>query len=314
MTIATIETPTMNDPLATDAPTATATILQRCVCVVLTCSAIGTQKKVALGALQIAKDGVALTEKEQKQLRMRKAIYDSDDLAPVRAVLSDAKAFVTARSASSHRVFGPGTRLIPLALYGELRARWPEIVEERRLALGKFFDAGDFVSADDLVDEFSLDWLPIAFSAPDRLKGVDDAAYEESSARWNEKYRAAYDELILDAREQALGVMRELADRLSGETSTGKPRALRPSALRDIQELIALLPKKNVGGDDPLADSLAKVAVLADGMSVETLNAAPGVRQMLRQEAERAVAALDGLVTDAKVRAIKFRKAAADAA
>ena len=315
--------PTTTEALATDKQTAVQTILQRCVCLVLSCGYVGNSRKVELAGVDMSKDGESVNG-EKSELGARKKLFSDADLRPCKSAIMAAKMFVRSCSLDGgHRVFGAGAHLVPVLAAGEvdarltqfqadvrakaqeLVARLPAILDERRERLGKFFNVGDYPTPDGILNAFSIDWSYVSFGAPDQLKDADGAAYQRAVSSWDAKLSAAYDDVVLGLRESALIVMRELAERLKpGED--GKPKVLRPTALRDLQELLGRLPVLNsVGEDGELADTLAKVGAMAAGLDVETLRKAPGIRAMLLETAETATGELGRLVTSGR-RAMSF--------
>lgn len=304
--------------VSTAKPTQVAHILERSVCMLLSCGFIGNHRKVELGSVAMTKDGDSV-DAEKDELGARKKLFSDADLRPCKSVIQAAKHFIRSVSVDGgSRIFGAGAHLLPLlaveeadrrlmefkadlaARADELADRLPDLIEQRRAKLGKFFNIGDYPTADRVREAFSLDWVYVSFGAPDRLQEVDRAAYERAVATHNGKLALAYDDVVLGLREAAMLAVRELVEKLKpGED--GKPKALRSSALRDIQELLQRLPVLNsIGDDGSLTDALSRVGVLASGMDVETLRQAPGVRAMLLEAAEQATARLGELVLDGR--------------
>lgn len=317
--------------LATDKATAQATILKRCVCLVLRCPFIGNQRKVPLADIDL-KETVYLgngetTEEDVKadkdELRLTKQLLDRKDLKQAKAVQESAKAYLRSIATQGHRVFGAGTYLIPnvvlletierLKLYraelqvavDELVKRYPAMVEKRKAALKELFSAKDYLSEVELRAEFDIAWTFTSFSAPDQLEDVDRALYEAVKAQKEQDLESAYNEVVVQMRAAALKVMTELADRLKSGPD-GKPKVLRGTALRDLQDFVDLLPKRDIIGDEALAQAIKKVSDYSEGLDVSMLKSAPAVRATLQELAEEASHALSGLVETARKRAISF--------
>jgi hypothetical protein len=249
----------------------------------------------------------------------RKLLVGRHELAVCRDVQRAARACVRSMSVGTAgmRLFGPGTYLVPvqavkqlharLVTYrvqlataaGELADRWEEIVEKRLAEPGVLVDRKDFATPQQVRKAFRLSWQYVRFGAPDRLEAVDKAAFEASQAEWNVALSRAYDDAVVGLRGAALKVMQELAERLR-PNEKGERKALRDTALRDLNELLANLPVLNIGGDSPLAQALAPVGAMAAGLDVETLKKADGVRGLLLQAAERATSHLEALVVEGR--------------
>lgn len=288
------------------------TILQRSVCLLLTCGYVGNYRKVDPRGLDIAKDGESLQD-EKKALTVTKKLVDSQFLRPCESVIAAAKSYLRGRAISAHRVFGAGTNLVPIESVSEveermtqfaadldkakaeLAGRWDEVREESRKKHGKLFVESQFPTAEDVLNDYSIEWSYVSFAAPDRLETVDSAVFESAKNKYQAKLASAYDEVVVQLRATALTAMKELANRLK-PGADGRPKALMPTALRDIQNLMEQLPVLNLTDDDALADIVTKVGAIANGLDVDTLRKAPGIRNMLLSAAEEATSELDALI------------------
>ena len=301
--------------LATTKPVAAATVLQRCVCIVLRASAMGNSRKVDLDDIDLKDHETGEDIAGDKgEFRMSKELLDRGELRACAAVIESAKRYMLGMATRSNRIFGSGTYLVPILLVREvderlkqfvddlnravdkLVERYPEVVERRRVALGKEFRTQDYLSPQDVRHEYSLDWSYVSFQAPEQLEEVDRAIYEQTVAQNETRLADAYDHIIISLRAAALTVFEELAERL-GDRADGKPKSLHQTALDDLQRFAALLPKRNIGGDDDLAMVVKQVAAYAEGMDIEMLRKAPAVRSGLAQRAAEAAMKVRGLVS-----------------
>lgn len=309
------------DALETSKANAAATILQRSVCLLLQCEKLGNSRKVDLRTVEISKDAVVL-DGEKKSLRMSKNLIDRKEMRGCVAVIGSAKDYLRSISTSAHSIFGPGTYLVP-SLYvkeaetrltqyqgdlkkrvDELVSRWDAVVEKRRAELGSMFDETQYATADEVRASFDLDWSYVSFRAPDQLEEIDKALAAAADKKYQAKLADAYDEVVVGLRTAAMTVMSELAKKLQ-PNKDGEPKALQPTALRDLQEFLGRLPILNITDDDPLVKVCAKVGAIASNLDVDVLRKAPGVRDMLLKAAEEAVGELDQLVSTGR-RAITF--------
>jgi hypothetical protein len=289
------------------------TILQRSVCLVMTCGYVGNYRKVDPNGLDIAKDGESL-EKEKKSLTVTKRLVDAEFLRPCEAIISQAKSFVRGRSIAAHRVFGPGTALVPVERVSEvedglttleadlqvakkaLAARWDEVREKSKERHGKLFVESQFPTAEDVLNDYSIEWSYVSFAAPDRLEDIDSAVHKSAQEKYQAKLASAYEEVVVQLRTTALTIMKDLANRLR-PGKENKVKALMPTALRDLQNLMEQLPVLNLTDDDMLADIVTKVGALSQGIDVDTLRKNSTIRTMLLDAAEEAVAELDSIIT-----------------
>jgi hypothetical protein len=340
-----VTTMTETNDVLTDKATAQATILKRSVCLRLECSFIGNSRQVPLNEIELtmpktkaqplaaavvqelAGGEPAAPESETKadkdELRMSKQLLDRRDLTQVAGVLQAAKNYLRSVATQGHRVFGAGTYLVPLTAVLDVEDRlkqfqadlavavdalvekYPEMIEKRKAKLGPLFDAKDYLSPLELRAEFGLDWNYVSFAAPEQLEAVDRAVVEAVQAKKEGQLADAYEEVVAQLREQALTVMQELAERLR-PGADGKPKALRGTALRDLQDFQAMLPKRNYHEDAKLEAAVKKVVDYAEGIDVNALRSIPSLRQGLQEVTAQVVAELGELVETTRRRGISF--------
>lgn len=307
--------------LKTSKVTGAAAILQRSVCLLLQCEKLGNSRKVNVKDVEISKDEQKL-EGEKKSLRITKQLVDTKEMRPCRAIISAAKDYLRSIAVPGHDIFGAGTYLVPIGhvkeaeerlsqfqkdlkeRVEELVARWEDVVDGQRKKLGPLFDEKQYASADEVRSAFDLDWSYVSFAAPERLLDVDKGVAEAAQKKYEAKLDAAYNEVVVSLRTSALTVMKELASKLS-PNKDGDPKALQPTALRDLQEFLGRLPVLNISDDGDLLDICAKVNGIAKNIDVDVIRKAPGVRDMLLEAANEAVKDLDSLLTTGR-RAISF--------
>jgi len=306
------------------------TILQRSVCLTLSCHYLGNTRHVSLDDLDLMKvdapgsEATAQVEvaTDKEQLHLTKRLVNAKTLRAAMRVIWQAKSFLRSTAIPGHRIFGERSYLVPLALVEDverrllnLRAellveaqaiadRWAFIVAEQAASLGDLFDATQYPTAEDVIAAFGLDWDWVSFAAPERLETVDSVLYEQAKARHENRMSDAYDEVVLALRSEALGIMNDLVNRLT-PGDDGKPKVLRGTALRDLEGYLALLPKRDLTDDAPLRDAVARVRSLADGLGIDALRSDDGLRAQLRDEAGKAATALSELVISGR-RAISF--------
>lgn len=310
------------EPVTTSAVTVQQNILARCVCMVLTCGRLGNHRKVNLKSVEIFDNSGEGLAADADNIGAQKKLFAPADLAPCTHVIGSVKQRLRSMSLDGGtRVFGPGTYMLPLAhvtaaeaviadgqaalqvKVDELVDRLPALIEARKAKLGTLFAAKDYPTANDVRAAFRIRHNFVSFGAPERLEEVSAAAYARAVDTHNALLADAYQDVVTGLRESAALVMRELAHKLRPDAN-GKPKALQPTALKDLQELLANFPVLNsVAEDSALAGVLGRVTLLAQGMDVQALRQAPGMRAVLLAEAEAAVTQLDHLVASG-VRAV----------
>lgn len=304
-------------------PTSAQTILQRSVPLTLECHHLGNHRKVDVTEL-VEKNGGQM-ELDEAQFTSARKLIDSKELAPCMRVISLAKSYLRRKAISTHRVFGERTYLVPLesveavdaqltAYAEELRAeaaalslRYQAAVERQRAAQGPLFRERDYVTPEQVVQAFAVDWSYVSFAAPDRLESVSSALAQAAHRKHTQRLTAAFDEVVVGLRASALEVVRGLEERLRPEArADGRRRTIRDTALRDLEEFIADLPARNLGDDGKLTAVMERVRAAAKGKDVEALRDDAAMRAALHAATVAAAKELEGLVEAAPRRAISF--------
>ena len=203
----------MTTALSTQKTTQAQTILERCVCLVLTCKYMGNIRSVDTRDLAIQHertDGAGQTSTisladKKKALHVTKMLVDSRELTTCTRVISAAQAYLRSVSLSGHRIFGPGTYLVPSLHVDEVEARlaqfqgdlakavtalagrWETILAKRAEELGPLFNAKEYLTQAEVTRAFDIDWTYTSFAAPERLEEVSRAAAARADAKYQTK-------------------------------------------------------------------------------------------------------------------------------
>lgn len=303
------------------------TILERSVCLTLSCHYLGNNRQVSVDALVEAAGGKKADAESQidaKQYHVTKRLLPTAVLNPVMRVFSVAKAKLRAKAIAASEVFGDRSYLIPLALVeavdadlvaceadiraeaAKLSARYRTEVEAQRVALGPTFDEADYLTPSAVAESFGIDWSYVSFGAPERLEHVSHALAERANQKHQARLSRAFDECVVGLRAAALHIMVDLERRLTPDKD-GNRKGLHFAALRDLQEFQSLLPQRNIAGDDGLVRAMARVTALTQGMDVETLKDDDAARAALLAATVKAKETLGKLVETAGRRAISFK-------
>lgn len=299
-----------------------ATILQRSVCVTLFCSYLGNNRKVALDAVKDAMHGTETLD--EGAVKATKKLVDQKALRGPNGVISRAKAYLRSRAVQSHRVFGERTYLLAIGLVSEVDARLREFVteldvearfaaaqyaaerEKQRVKLGPLFCEGNYLNAEQVAAEWSIDWNYVSFAAPERLEAVDRALFEASKAKWDTKLGDAYHEVRLVLRQAALKIAREFSERLQpgpdGRLRTVKAGGLLEEAL----DFLNTLKLRDITDDSDLLDELAPLRAALAGVEASDLNEPGAVRDQVLAVATEAIEALGALVEEGGRRAVSL--------
>ncbi len=302
-------------------------ILARSVCLTLECHFLGNNRQIDLDEL-VKESGGTLTV-DEAQFHTTKKLLDRKELTPCMRQLGLAKSYLRSEAVSTHRVFGERTYLVPLESVEEVDAkltgiadtlrteavklagRYRDAVERQRTALGAQFRAGDYVTPEQVVAAFSIDWAYVSFAAPERLEVVSSALAMAAHKKHEGRLSAAFEEVMASVRHTALEVLTDLVDRLQPETKDGRKKGLRGDALDDLNEFMTRLPKLNMAGDAELVKVMELVKARAAGLDVQQLKDDTALHTALRTAADEAKAALSRLVQQGPRRGIRLPGAGA---
>jgi len=298
------------------------TILQRAVCLTLRFKQLGNDRKVDLTKLVESTGGdeqEASATVDESVFHVTKRLLDPKVLRPAMRVFDKAKNYLSSRSVSVHRIFGESTYLIPILAVEEVDAQleqfaaelaaevlllskvYEDAKAEQKVKLGPHFKESDYVSPQQVMAAFKMDWSYVSFASPDRLETVSMALAKKSNGRYEQQLSDAFAETVASLRGSALKVMRELRDRLS------PTKVLRGSALNDLMAFCENLPILNsIAGDDDLAEAMKAVQAKVQGIDIQTLRDDKELRAELEKFAADATVQLESMVVETRGRAISF--------
>lgn len=287
--------------------------MDRCVCLQVSLSALGTKKKVATGAVQVDAD--------KTFVHVSKDILKSDRLEAVRKCDGEIRTFINTKCLPS--IFKAGVYLLPIALVESVDARLEEFREIRTARinlfleeyqdvkaaaqgrLGVLFNETDYPSTDQVRAMFSMTTRYLTFATPGTLANIS----KELFAREVEKQQA----MVANQFEEIQAVLRagfgelvdHLVDRLTPDP-TGKQKIFRDSLIKNVKEFFADFNARNVVDDQELAALVDKARQILDGVSPELLRDHKNAREVVRDEMAQVKAALDSMMQNAPGRKIDF--------
>lgn len=298
--------------------TQVATILQRSVVLTLEVHYLGNDRKLKLDDLVSAVHGrTAATNPQtgdlEQAVRAHKQLIDRKELTPVMSVIERAKSYLRSRGVRAHRVFGDRCYLIPIHLVTEVDAKMHEFAAElgaeaRLLAgryraavvkqmalLGPLANLDDYLTPDQVVAEFGLDWSYVSFSAPEALLDVDKALFAATHAKYERRMSEMYEEVKLVLRETLLQLAGDIVKKLT-PGDDGKPRVFRNTVLDGLADFLQSFEVRNITDDRELGKVVTRLRALTKGLDAEQLREIDEVRTRVLTEVKAAAAELDQLV------------------
>lgn len=185
----------------------------------------------------------------------------------------------------------------------EFVAEYPAKVAEAKARL-KSQATGDWPNVDWIRDGTWVEWRLVSFGPPSEnlLAQHVDA---ETRAKLDEAWAATGSEITAALRESFQGLVSGLAKALQVEPD-GTKHVFRSATVEKVVEFLDLFESRNLLGDDALAQLVASAKGVLNGKKPEDLRTSDVYRGQVKAEMERVSVALQGLLSDAPVRAIEF--------
>ena len=239
--------------------------------------------------------------------RYNKCLLPRTAFAAINSTMSAAR---TAHYAQSLPWDDQGSRLLPVAnyeRYTELmdglrermvreRARFIEDYEDNidkaRLDLGKLFRIAEYPSREDLHGKFGLRYRIIP--VPDADHFMAKLASDDTD-RVKRDIESQIEERLHDAVGDLYRRLGEAVERVSErlrEDDEGKPLVFRDSMIGNIRELVDIVPRLNIFGDDQLAQLCQQVKEKVAGVEPDALRPSKSFDPVARANVKREADAL----------------------
>ena len=237
--------------------------------------------------------------------RYNKCLLPKTAFAAINSTMSAAR---TAHYAQSLPWDDQGSRLLPVAnyeRYTELmdglrermvreRARFIEDYEDNidkaRLDLGKLFRIAEYPSKEDLHGKFGMRYRIIP--VPDADHFMAKLASDDTD-RVKRDIESQIEERLHDAVGDLYRRLGEAVERVSErlrEDDEGKPLVFRDSMIGNIRELVDIVPRLNIFGDETLAQLCGQVKEKIAGVEPDALRPSksfdPAARASVKREAD----------------------------
>ncbi len=237
--------------------------------------------------------------------RYNKCLLPRTAFAALNSTVSAAR---TAHYAQSLPWDDQGSRLLPVANYEQYtelmdglrermireRARFIEDYEDNidraRLELGKLFRIAEYPSKDSLRDRFGLRYRIVP--VPDADHFMAKLASDDTD-RVKRDIESQIEERLHDAVGDLYRRLGEAVERVSDrlrEDDEGKPLVFRDSMIGNIRELVDIVPRLNIFGDETLAQLCGQVKDRIASVEPDALRPSksfdPAARASVKREAD----------------------------
>jgi hypothetical protein len=295
------ETPAMRD----DTDLASKTVFLR-----IRFGALGNQKKVAGDVLE--------TDADKSLLKVSKTLLDSPELDAIRKADGQMRNWLY----NICLPYDMGIMLLPLGLIETVQQRlvsyraerqvmvdtfveaYPQLCAHAAEQLGSLFDVANYPDVSEIKARFVYEWQYVSFGVPGTLAGISQEIFNSEKQKAAQQMQAATEEITAVMRQTLFEMVSHLQDRLT-PTPDGRPRILRESAVKNLQEFLSTFDLRNVTDDRDLAAEVKKVRELISGTSAVSLRSSDEFREKVRAGMEGITSNLAGMVEEVVGR--KFR-------
>lgn len=181
---------------------------------------------------------------------------------------------------------------------------YPRLCEESKRKRGEWADDNDYTDAETARDEFSFSWEYLSFSAPEQLKTISRAVYEEEREKAARRLDVAAEEIRALMRSTMAELVTHLKDRLDSEKD-GKPKVFKDATVNNLKEFLETFNLRNVTGDRELEAQVEKAKSLLNGVEAKKLRDNDSLRSYVQKEMTKVSDTLGKLVINKPTRKIR---------
>ncbi len=190
------------------------------------------------------------------------------------------------------------------ALIEAFIAVYPQLCHEAETKLGSLYREAEYPSVAEIRQRYTFTWNYTTFSVPGHLKNISAAFFEAEQKKAAETMKEASEEIIGLMRGTLYELVSHLQERLT-PTDDGRPRILKESAIRNLNEFLDSFDLRNVTNDAELAAQVAKARTIISGTNAAQLRSNAELKSAVLQGLDGVLSSLDDLVKDKPGR--KFR-------
>jgi hypothetical protein len=266
-------------------------------------------------------DGTAEAKPNQRLLSVHKRLLNCAELRAVAALDRDLQEWMQAKCLPSF--FRPGIYLVPHALVATVEAaleahvakraalvdafvrHYPARVAEMRASLGALFNGADYPDAEGARAAFAFRWEWLDLAAPARLRRLDARIFAAAQARAAAQQQEVAQQIRDVLRASMLELVDHMRDRLTGTTTTGKPKVFRDTMVARLRAFLDDFPSRDLTDDDDLRALVGRARGMLAGVAPDDLRADGAVRDRVAADME-AIGAELAAMTTGRARAITF--------
>ena len=196
----------------------------------------------------------------------------------------------------------------------KLVAAWVETGYTRALAEAEarlkplgLWNAGDYIPATMIADEFKFEWNYVKLGVSDGLKEISTVLWQREKEKAAEKWRTAGDEIQALLRVSFQDMIDHLSTALTpGED--GKPKRFRKEALAKINSFLETFEARNITNDDELGKLVGKVRDLTSNLTAKDLRTNEVIREGVAKGFEEVKTSIAAMVETIPRRRVTFEE------
>jgi hypothetical protein len=181
---------------------------------------------------------------------------------------------------------------------------YPQLCAHAAEQLGSLYDVANYPNVAEIKGRFVYEWQYVTFGVPSSLAKISQEIFKSEQAKAARQMQVATDEITAIMRQTLYEMVSHLQDRLT-PTPEGKPRVLRESAVKNLQEFLSTFDLRNVTDDADLAAEVQKIRNLIGNTSAVSLRSSEEFREKIRSGMAGITSNLAGMVEEVAGR--KFR-------
>ena len=193
-------------------------------------------------------------------------------------------------------------------LIAKFKKAYPALRADAKTRLKGNYDATEYPSIEKIERAFTMEYMPIDFAVSKKLTSViSKAAFDRESQKLQSSMASAaqtLDQTLAFILQETVG---QIIDTLTDADTEGKPKRVHPARLAKLEEFIAIFPKRNLTGNEELAELVDKARKVTAGVDVKQLKNVADTRVAVLTELTSVKASVNKMLVDAPRRRMSLK-------
>lgn len=181
---------------------------------------------------------------------------------------------------------------------------YPQTVKDAKESLGELFDECDYPTQEAVKNKFRFQWRYITIG-PSVSRVLPPSIYKEEVKKFRELMEQARSEAITALREEFVGLVTNIADKLQNHDD-GRPRRLRDAAVENLKQFLDNFSSRNIFEDAQLAELVEQCRGIITNTNANAIRGNTQVREEVHLQMEKILAGIDASLEDLPRRRLRF--------